>query len=156
LYDVLPLITLKTLQGGANGTAESTTIDTDLYGSLTVPITRPTETSLDITIDVVHTASYGGTDAVKDAIVGYVGGTTTDGTSVTGLAQGENVLVNEVENVSEDVAGVEYADVTLLDANGDGTDDTTTDADGVPVYSVSDTEVPTVNAANITVNETPR
>jgi len=156
LFDVLPLITLKTLQGGANGTSESTTIDTDLYGTLTVPITRPTETSLDITIDVVHTASYGGTDAVTDAIVGYVGGATTDGTSVTGLAQGENVLVNEVENVSEDVAGVEYADVTLLDADGDGTDDTTTDADGVPVYSVSDTEVPTVNAANITVNSTQR
>lgn len=157
LYEVLPLITLKTLQGGANGTSESATIDrSSLYGAITVPITRPTQQSLEITIDVVHTSAYAGTDAVKDAVVQYVGGTDTGGETAIGLVQDEDVLVNLLENTVENVGGVEYANVTLLDADGDGTDDTTTDSDGVPQYSVAASEVATVNASNVTVSETQR
>lgn len=157
LYEVLPLITLKTLQGGANGTREAVTIDrSSLYGDITIPLTRPTEQPLSLTIDVVHTGGYAGTAAVTDSIVQYVGGTDTGGETAIGLVQGENVLVNLVENTVEDVGGVEYANVTLLDATGDGTDDTTTDSDGVPVYTVSPSSVPTVNASDITVTETQR
>lgn len=157
LYEALPLGTLKTLQGGANGTKETTTLSaSDLLGDITIPITRPTETTLEIEIDVVHDASYAGTAAAKDAIVRYVGGTTTDSSTLTGLGQGENVLVNEIENTVEDEPGVDYADVTLLDSDGDGNDDTTTDTDGVPIYSVGDSEVPIANASDITVSETQR
>lgn len=157
LYEVLPLVTLKTLQGGANGTSESVTIDrSSLYGAITISITRPTQLSLEITIEVVHTAAYAGTDAVKDAVVRYVGGTDTGGETAIGLVQDEDVLVNLLENTVENVGGVEYANVTLLDANGDGTDDTTTDADGVPEYSVAASEVATVDASNVTVSETQR
>lgn len=156
LYDVLPLITLKTLVGGANGTAQSVTLTKPFYGELTIPITRPTTTDVAATIDVVHTTSYAGTDDVKDAIVSYIGGETTDARTVTGLGQGDTVLINEIENVAEDVRGVEYASVSTFDATGDGTDDTTTDADGVPVYQVSDSEVVTVTANDITVNTTQR
>jgi hypothetical protein len=157
LYEVLPLSTLKTLQGGVNGTLEQVTLtESDLYGDLTIPLTRPTEISLDIEVDIVHDASYAGASDVKNEIVKYIGGTTTDARSVNGLGQGEDVLVNEIENVSEDVTGVDYADVTLVDDNNDGTDDTTTDSDGVPVYSVTETEVPIVDAANITLSETAR
>jgi len=157
LYEVLPLVTLKTLQGGANGTSESVTIDrSSLYGAITISITRPTQLSLEITIEVVHTAAYAGTDAVKDAVVRYVGGTDTGGETAIGLVQDEDVLVNLLENSVENVGGVEYANVTLLDADGDGTDDTTTDADGVPEYSVAASEVATVDASNVTVSETPR
>jgi len=156
LFEVLPLATLVTLEGGVNGTSESVSRETDLYGTLTIPITRPTQTDLTVEINVVHDASYDGTTAVKDALVGYVGGTTTDARTVTGLGQDENVLVNEIENVAEDVTGVEYADVTLLDADGDGTDDTTTDADGVPVYQVGASEVAIVDADDVTVSETAR
>jgi uncharacterized phage protein gp47/JayE len=157
LYEVLPLITLKTLQGGANGTKETATVDrSDLYGPIAVEITRPTETTLTIQVDVVHTDRYAGTDAATNAIVEYVGGTRTDGDTVTGLVQDEDVLVNILENHVEDVTGVEYADVTLLDADGDGLDDTTTDADGVPVYTVGPSEVATVDASDITVSETAR
>lgn len=157
LYDVLPLATLKTLQGGANGTLESTQIDTgDLYGVLDIDITRPTEQDLWITVDVVHTDTYAGTTAVKNAIVNYIGGTTTDARSVTGLKQGENVIVNEVENVVEDVTGVDAVTSSLIDDNNDGSSDTTTDSDGVNVYSVPDSEVAVVDTSNITVNETAR
>lgn len=157
LYEVFPLPTIKTLQGGANGTKQTTTLTiSDLYGDLVIEITRPTEITLEIDIDVVHEATYPGTDFVKDAIVEYIGGTTTDNRSVAGLGQGENVLVNEVENTTEDITGVDYADVTLVDDSGNGADDTTTDADGVPVYDLGDSEVAIVDEADITVSETQR
>jgi len=157
LYEVLPISTLLSLVGGANGTREAVTIEADeLYGTITVPITRPVTTNLTIDIDVVHNSTYAGSDAVSDAIVAYIGGTTSSARREVGLKQGENVLVNGVENVAEDVAGVEFADVTLLDADGDGTDDTTTDADGVTVYAVSKSEVAIVDTADITVAETAR
>lgn len=157
LYEVSPVATLLTLQGGANGTKESVTIDGgDLYGDITIPITRPTTTTLTIEIDVVHDATYAGTSDTKNAIVDYVGGEDADTRVRRGLVQGENVLVNEIENVVEDVNGVDYANVTLLDANGDGTDDTTTDANGVPIYDVGASEVAIVNASDVTVTETAR
>ncbi|TKX52799.1 hypothetical protein EXE44_04915 [Halorubrum sp. SS7] len=157
LYEVLPLVTLKTLQGGANGTKEQITLEkSDLYGPLSIPITRPTQQTLSIEIDVVHDATYGGTDAVKDHIVSYVGGQTTDGDVVTGLVQGEDVLLNEVESSAESVEGVAYADVTLVDDNNDGTDDSTTDSDGVPIYPVDNSTVATVAAGDITVTTTQR
>lgn len=157
VYEVLPITTLKSLQGGVNGNLDQTTINTgDLYGTLTIPITRPVQVDLDITVDLVHTAQYSGTTDVKNAIVNYVGGTTTDAREVTGLGQGDNIIVNELENVVEDVRGVEAVTSSLIDDNTDGTDDTTTDSDGVQVYEVSDSEVAVVDAANITVNETQR
>lgn len=156
LYNVLPYPTLESLQGGANGTKDSVTLTKDVFGEITVSITRPTITSLSVDISVVHDATYDGTQAVTDALVRYVGGTTTDARDVTGLGQGESVLVNEIENVAEDIQGVQYADVTLVDADGDGTDDTTTDADGVPVFAVAENEVATIDATDVTVTETAR
>lgn len=157
VYEVLPITTLKSLQGGVNGTLDQTTLNTgDLYGNLTIPITRPITIDLDITIDLVHTAQYAGTTEVKNAIVNYVGGTTTDAREVTGLGQGDNIIVNELENVAEDVRGVDAVTSSTIDDNNDGSSDTSTDADGVEVYSVSDSEVAIIDAANITVNETQR
>lgn len=157
LYDVLPLATIKTLQGGANGTLESTTIEpSDLYGQLTIEITRPTEVALEITIDLVHDATYSGTNAAKDAIVDYIGGTATDGSTEIGLEQGEDIIANRLENVVEDVDGVVAVTNSVIDDNTDGVDDTTTDVDGVRIYSVADSEIATVDASNITINETAR
>jgi len=156
LYETLPLITLKTLVGGANGTKQSVTLTKPFYGEITIPITRPATTDLTVAVSVVHDSSYAGGVAVKNAIVSYIGGETVDARTVTGLGQGDNVLINEIENVAEDVQGVEYANVTLLDATGDGTDNTTTDTDGVPVYEVADTEVATLDATDLTITTTAR
>jgi uncharacterized phage protein gp47/JayE len=157
LRETMSATTLLRLQGGVNGTKETTTQHVDLLDQdITIPITRPTLKSFSITIDVVHTSAYNGDIAVKDAIVRYVGGTYADDSTTTALGVGENVLVNEMENHVEDVQGVDYADITLVDVDGDGTDDTTTDSDGVPVLSVSNSEVSRVDADDITVNTTAR
>jgi hypothetical protein len=156
LYETLPLLTLKTLEGGVNGEKETVTLTKPFYGEITVPITRPTVETISLTIDLVHTASYGGDRAVREAIVSYVGGETPAKRTVAGTKQGENVQLNQVENVAEDVQGVEYANVTFVDGDGNGTDDTTTDSDGVPIYPVSTNTVATVDADTITINTTER
>ena len=156
LYEVLPLITLKTLQGGANGTKNEVTLTKPLYGEITVPITRPTITTLVIELSVVHDETYAGNDDVTDALISYVGGQNTRARDVVGRGQGENILINEIENVVEDTQGVEYAEVTLCDADDDGNDDTTTDSDGVPVYAVDDSEVARVDASAVTIQTTQR
>jgi len=123
---------------------------------VTVPITRPTPLNFDITIDVVHNDGYVSDAAVADAIVNYIGGTRSDDTTTVGRVSGENILINEAENVVEDVNGVEYANITFIDKDGDDTDDSTTDSDGVPVVTVADSEVARLDADNVTVNTTQR
>jgi uncharacterized phage protein gp47/JayE len=159
LYDIMSVPTLLRLQGGVNGTKESADITSDLLEqTLTIPITRPQEVTADVTIDVVHDSTFDGTDAVKDTIIGYVGGTDTDGASVVSdsVLIGEDVLINEIENRVEDLGGVEYANVTLIDEDGDGTDDRTTDSDGVPVLAIGSNEVARFDASAIAVNTTQR
>jgi uncharacterized phage protein gp47/JayE len=157
LYETMSVTNILRLQGGVNGTKETANVYSNiLEQEITVPITRPAQLTFDCTIDVVHTSDYDGDDAVQNAIVNYVGGTYVDDSSAVGTLLGENVLVNEIENRVEDVQGVDYANVTLIDTNNDGTDDTTTDSDGVPILSVSNSEVARVDADNITVNTTAR
>jgi uncharacterized phage protein gp47/JayE len=157
LYETMSVTNILRLQGGVNGTKETANVYSNiLEQEITVPITRPAQLTFDCTIDVVHTSDYDGDDAVQNAIVNYVGGTYVDDSSAVGTLLGENVLINEIENRVEDVQGVDYANVTLIDTNDDGADDTTTDSDGVPILSVSSSEVARVDADNITVNTTAR
>lgn len=157
LIDVLPITTLYRLEGGVNGTKETTTKSLNLIdGTLTIPITRPTKTSLSLDIDIVVTDTYSSNTVVKDSVIEYIGGTQSDGSETIGLGQGANVLVNKVERVIEEVSGVEYADITLIDADGDGTDNRTTDSDGVPIYDVASSEVPTTSPSKIQLSVTQR
>jgi uncharacterized phage protein gp47/JayE len=157
LTDVMSVTSLYRLQGGVNGTKESTTIYIQLLDeNVTIPITRPPKLTFDLTVDVVHDGSYEGDVAVKDEIVEYVGGTRADDSTTTGIGIGVNVLLNEIENRVEDVQGVDYADVTLIDTDGDTNDDSSTDSDGVPILSVAASEVPRVDADDITLNTTAR
>jgi hypothetical protein len=157
LYETMSITGLLRLVGGVNGTSDQETVYSELLDEdVTIPFSRATETNLTLEIDVVHTSTYDGDTVVKDTVVNYIGGTYADDTETTGLTIGVNVLVNEIENRIEDVQGVDFADVTLLDADSDGNDDTTTDADGVPVYSVADSEVAQVDADDITLTTTAR
>lgn len=157
LYETMSVTTLLRLQGGVHGSSETETVYSSLLDQdVSVSITRPNALTIAIDIDVVHTSEYAGDVAVKNAVVDYVGGTYADDSTVTGLGLGEDVLVNEVEHRAEAVDGVAYADVTLADTNGDGSDDATTDSDGVPIVSVANNEVPEVDADNVTLSKTSR
>ncbi len=157
LVETMSATTVLRLQGGVNGTKETADVfSTLLDQTITVPITRPSKTDIQLTVSVIHNNNYVGDAVVKDAIVDYIGGTFSDSTTTTGITIGENVLLNRVENGVEDVRGVEFANVTFADTNNDGNDDRTTDGDGVPVLDISDTNVARIDATNITVNTTAR
>jgi len=144
------------LQGGVHGTKEETILTVRLLDEdVVVPISRPNLTQLSLELDVVHDDTYAGDDAVKDTIVSYIGGTYLDDTTFQpGTEIGEDVRVNRVESEIESVQGVLYADVTLLDADGDGTDDTSTTNSGVPVYAVDDSSLARIDADDVTVTTT--
>lgn len=148
--------TLLRLEGGVHGSKEATTLTIDLLDEdVTIPISRPPVEQLLMDVSVVHDANYEGTVAVKDAVVSYVGGTFADDSTTNGILIGEDVRLNLVENAIEDIQGVSYANVTLVDGNGDGTDDSTTTANGVPIYDVADSSLARIDADEITVSETP-
>jgi hypothetical protein len=155
LRDTMSVTTLLRLVGGVNGSQVTTDVYVSLLDQLvTVPLTRPTETTVTVEVDLVVDGTYVGDDSVTDAIVTYVGGSNTNGATETGLGIGVDIRVNEIENRIEGVQGVLYGDVTLADTNNDGTDDTTTDSDGIPIVPISDTNVPRVDAADVTVTTT--
>jgi len=157
LEDTMSVTNLFHLQGGVHGTKATYDIYVELLDqTITIPITRPTETQLAITVDIVHDSTYAGKEAVKRAIVDYIGGTDPDGSNVIGLGQGEDVIVDELDMEINSVRGVIASTDLVIDADSDGTDDTTTDSDGVTVYDVASNEVPRIGSVDITVNETPR
>jgi len=157
LRDSLSVTNLLRLEGGVHGTREATDVRVELLDqSVTVPITRPTQLSIDMTIDLVHDDTYAGTSTVRDAAVDYLGGTNTDGAREVGLGQGENVIVDELDQRLNAVRGVVATTSLTLDKDGDGTDDTTTDGDGVTILDAQSEEVLTVDESNIAVNETAR
>jgi len=155
LTEQMSVTTLLRLQGGVHGTKEETTLTIDLFSEdVTIPISRPAEDNLVMDVDVVHNANYEGTVAVKDAVVSYIGGTFADDSTTNGLLIGEDVRLNLVENAIEDIQGVSYANVTFVDGNGDGTDDSTTTDNGVPIYDVGDSSLARIDADEITISET--
>ena len=154
LRDTVAVTELFRLQSGviANGVTESVYVSA-LNQTVDVGFSRPTEVSL--TVDVsVQTDNFAGADVVADRIVEYVGGTRTDGSVVSGVGAGENVLINRLNSqiVSEETGVVGIGSLTV-DATGDGSDDRTTDANGVEIISIGAAKQAAVDASNITVTE---
>lgn len=155
LYETLPITTLKTLQGGANGTKEAVTFDrSELYGPIEVSITRPTVTTANVSANVILTDNdnYGGNQAVEEAIISYIGGTLPDGTTARGRGQGEVIYMNEIENAIEDVTGVRFANINSVDVDGDNTSEITESPYGIDVYETGPAEIVVTNSDNVSLS----
>lgn len=138
------------LSGGHVGSLKSYTITDDLLADdETYEWSEPPIDNLDITIDVVTDSTYEGDDAVKSAIVKYIGGTDVDGSVETGTSVGIDIRVDEIRNrvVGDDLGVKGIASITI-DSDGDGTDDTTTDGDGLTVYAVAKSDVAETDATD--------
>lgn len=136
------------LVGGFVGTAVSYTVTDDLLSDdETYTWSEPNIDDIDLTLDIVVDETYAGDEAVKSALVEYIGGTDVDGSVVTGTGIGEDVRVDAIRDrvVGRDLGVRGVASVTI-DANGDGTDDTTTDTNGLRVYDVPSSDVAQTDA----------
>lgn len=141
------------LVNGINGTAASYTItDTALAQDRVIEWTMPQQSNLVIDIAAVTESGYEGDEAVKNVIAEYIGGTKPDGGVIAGLDVGEDVILDEIERRVNSLRGVIGVSTLTIDADDDGTDDTTTRSDGLTAYEVSTNEVALVDATtDITV-----
>jgi len=146
------------LVGGFVGTERSYTVtDELLQDQERYEWSEPPTDNIDIELSIVVDESYTGDDAVKSALIEYIGGTDVDGSTITGTTIGEDVRLDAIRDrvVGEELGVRGIADITV-DSNGDGTDDTTTDANGLTVYDVADSAVARTDAldGSITVTTT--
>lgn len=137
--------------GGANGTKVSETVTSDENDQqFTIEFSRPSELSVDFTLDLVVTDTYVGDDEVQDTIVEYVGGTLTDGTDAIGLGLEEDVFIDEVEERVLSLNGVRS--ITSIST----TPSSTTNANSEDIVDVGTSEVAQTDATDgsITLNVT--
>lgn len=146
------------LTSGVNGNSVSFTYTDELLDEEeTYEWSEPPFVSIDITVDIVVEDTYEGDDVVKSTITQYVGGTDIDGGAVNGLGIGEDILHDDIRDILVgDELGVRGVASIEIDGDGDGTDDSTTNANGLKVYEVADNEVPETDATDgsITVTTT--
>jgi len=146
------------LTSGQNGTSVSYTVTDDtLKEDETYEWSVPTIVELDITVDIVVDGTYEGDDATINALVNYVGGTTVDGGTVIGTGIGEDIRHDAIrDRLVGDELGIDGISNISIDADGDGTDDSTTDSNGLTVYDVASTEIADTDGqdGSVTLNVT--
>lgn len=117
-----------------------------------VSFSTPTEIDIYVEAEVEVKDTFPGEDAVRDAIVGYLGGTDVDGEPVAGeLRAGYDVIHGEVEYAIRSVPGV--YDVTLLEIGTDATPDSTQnisiDQTDLAVYQADTTDRLSLTTTNV-------
>lgn len=143
--------------GGANGTAESRTVVSDVNGQeFTINFSRPAEVNVDITLDIIVTDSYIGDEEIRNRLVEYIGGTKSRGDEAIGLGVGEDVIVDQIRDI---VVGPDDTGVRAFDQSVDGspvdTTPSTTTSDGIEIIDVGANEVAQTDATDgsITINK---
>lgn len=132
------------LYSGANGTSVTYTVTDDVLTSdETVEWSEPPKVDVDITLDLVVDDTYVGDDAIRDTIVDYVGGTSTDGSTTVGTGIGENVRIDAIRDrvVGPDTGVRGISSVST-------TPSTSTDSNGLSVVSIASEEVARVDATD--------
>ena len=140
--------------GGNNGVDTSVAVEAVNGQTFDVRFSRPQTVAVDIDLSIVVTGDYAGDNAVKRAIVEYIGGIGPQGANIDGLGIGEDVIINQLESRIGDVSGV----VGVNSSATSYTPSTTQDSDGLEVIAVADNERADVDGtdASITISRTER
>ena len=150
LFDTMSHIDFRRLHAGVYGTEVTYTVyDSFIEQDVTGRFSRPSVIDPQLDVDIVVTDNYSGNEAVKDELIKYTGGT-----EFVGLTLGEDVYIEQLRNSITDVDGVRGISDLVVDTNDDGTDDRTTDSDGLDILGVAQTEVVYVQPDDITVTTT--
>lgn len=134
---------------GVRGTSVTLTVVSDVNEQeFDIEFSRPFELDIDVTVDLIVDDTYSGDSAVQDAIVQYIGGTTSGETEVTGIGVGENVRIDSLRDAIVDdqlgVVGLDYS----VDGDPLSTTPTKTTADGLEVIEVGENEVAQADATD--------
>jgi len=129
-----------TSHAGINGSAASASADLPNGQSLTVEFSRPQPIKIYVDADLTVEDTFAGKNAVRDAIVDYIGGNYSTGNDATGLGAGDDVVWTEVMFAIQSVEGV--YDVQNLTVD---TDSTSGNQDNI---GIADSEVATADGSD--------
>lgn len=104
-----------------------------------------TQIYIDASLDVTDTFPADGDEQVKENILHYIGGIKNDGTSVSGLSIGNDVLYDMVFSAAMNVQGVRRADVKI---------GTSSSPSGTSDISIANGNVARTHDNNFTVSHT--
>ncbi|UBF23179.1 baseplate J-like protein [Haloarcula tailed virus 2] len=139
--------------GGHVGSEVSGTWTSDVTDdSFSFSFSRPNELAVDITLDLVINDEYIGNEALRNNIVEYIGGILSDGSSEIGLGVGEDVKIDQIEDI---VIGPDETGVVGI-VSLSTTPSATTDANSLEVVDVASNEVAATDASDgsITITTT--
>lgn len=140
---------------GAHGTAVTKTVQADSNGQkFDINFTRPTAVTIDMSMDIVVDDTYIGDNALKNRLIEYVGGTKTDDGSAVGLGIGEDVHLDELEEIVTDDTGVVGFDMSSSSEEITTTPSKTTNSNGLEIVDVGANEVAETDPSSITINKT--
>ena len=128
--------------GGFVGDKITGTVNSDATNqSFEIEFSRPSGVQILLTLDAVVDETYIGNPELRDKIVRFIGGETTDGVSFTGLGVGEDVLIDKLRDVivNDDtgVVGIQSLSVTPTPVNN---------AQGLDVVEIADNETANADA----------
>ncbi len=140
---------------GVHGTSVSRTVVSQVNEQeFDIEFSRPFKLDVDVTADLIVDDTYVGDADIKNAIVQYIGGNTSDGSDVTGVGVGENVRIDALRDVIVDrnfgVVGLDYS----IDGDPLSTTPSKTTVDGLEVIQVNENEVALTDATDgsLTIN----
>ena len=137
--------------GGINGAGVTETIIAENNQEFDIEFSRPVETQIQIDATVVTTDEYVGEAEIADELVNYIGGQNSNNNSVIGLGVGDDVYIDEIENI---IVGIDETGVRGIDASTTTyTPSPTTDANNLEVISIADNEVASLQASDVTLTE---
>ena len=116
-----------------------------------ITFSRPSGVQISLTLDVVVDETYIGNANLRNKLVRFIGGETTDGVSFTGLGVGEDVLIDKLRDViiNDDtgVIGIQSLSVTPTPVEN---------AQGLDVVDIGDSETANANAndGSLVINTT--
>jgi len=140
--------------GGNNGVNTSVPVEAVNGQTFDVRFSRPNVIDVDIDLSIVVTDEYAGDNAVKRAIVNYIGGIGPNGANIDGLGIGDDMIVNQLESRVGDVNGV----VSVNSSDTSYTPGTQQDSDGLEVIAIDDNERADIDGTDgsITISRTKR
>lgn len=138
--------------GGAHGTEVTETVTAENGQQFTLRWTEPNKVDVNMTLDIVVNDEFIGEDELRDRLVSYIGGEQSNGINTLGTGTGEDVYVDQIEDV---VTGPDDTGVIGV-ASYSFTPSVTTDSNGLEVVSIGANEVARTNATDgsITLNIT--
>lgn len=136
---------------GYAGTQQTVTVEASNGQQFDVVFSRPSEVTVSIDISLVVKDTYSGNDDVTDDIIEYIGGTRIDGSTVIGLNDRENVIIDQLKDrvVADNNAVIGVSSIST-------TPSITTDSDGLDVIEIGGGEVAQTNEGEITITTVER